>query len=242
MNGDERLREEQTSADERLREEYVAAETIAPPRVSRSSALTRVVASVVLGGVLVGALWAFLAPGVQVVIALAKNGDRVRGYVGEDSDHLFLAATIMAGLLTILALTSAAAVWRWQEHRGPEMVGALTVGLLLAAAAATGVGAGIAGLRFDAVDVASAPVTPERRVFYVTEAPGVFFGHSPWQIAATIVLPAGIAALVYAIGALSTARDDLGAWPPAIRHAAPVSGRAPTADGVPPVAPSEPSR
>lgn len=241
MTGDERSREEHVT-DERLREEHVTAD-YPLPRVSRRVALIRVVVVLTLAGVLVGALWAWLAPGVQVVIALAKDGDRVRGYVGEDADHLFLAATIMVGLLTILALTSATAVWRWREHRGPEMVGALSVGLLLAAGVATGVGSGLASLRFDAVDVAGAPVTPEHRVHYVTAAPGVFFGHSPWLIAATVVLPAGVAAFAYAIGALSTARDDLGAWPPApeIRYLAPVIGPAPTAGGVPPVGPSEPS-
>jgi hypothetical protein len=48
----------------------------------------------------------------------------------------------------------------------------------------------------------------------VVEAPAVFFGHSPLQIAATILLPAATAALVYALMAVSTQRDDLGAWPP----------------------------
>jgi hypothetical protein len=57
-------------------------------------------------------------------------------------------------------------------------------------------------------------VSPEHRVHYVVEAPAVFFGHSPLQIAATILLPAATAALVYALMAVSTARDDLGAWPP----------------------------
>jgi hypothetical protein len=42
----------------------------------------------------------------------------------------------------------------------------------------------------------------------------VFFGHSPLQIAATILLPAAAAALVYALVAVSTQRDDLGGWPP----------------------------
>ena len=40
---------------------------------------------------------------------------------------------------------------------------------------------------------------------YVVEAPAVFFGHSPLQIAATILLPAAVAALVYALLAVATA-------------------------------------
>ena len=48
----------------------------------------------------------------------------------------------------------------------------------------------------------------------IIEGPAVFFGHSPLQIAATVLLPAAIAALVYALMAVSTQRDDLDAWPP----------------------------
>jgi len=57
-------------------------------------------------------------------------------------------------------------------------------------------------------------VSPEHRVHYVVEAPAVLFGHSALQIAATVLFPVAIAALVYALIAVSTARDDLGAWPP----------------------------
>ena len=94
------------------------------------------------------------------------------------------------------------------------MVAALAIGAGAAAGAAAGVGAVLVRLRYGAIDIAAAPVSPEHRVHYVVEAPPVFFGHSPLQIAATILFPAAIAALVYALMAVSTARDDLGAWPP----------------------------
>ena len=68
--------------------------------------------------------------------------------------------------------------------------------------------------RYGVVDIDAAPVTPEHRVHYFTEAPSVFFGHSPLQIAATLLVPAAAAALVYALIAVSTPRDDLGAYPP----------------------------
>jgi len=42
----------------------------------------------------------------------------------------------------------------------------------------------------------------------------VFFGQGPLQIATTILFPAAVAAFVYALMAVSTQRDDLGAWPP----------------------------
>ncbi len=42
----------------------------------------------------------------------------------------------------------------------------------------------------------------------------MFFAHGPLQIAATVLFPAAAAALVYALMAVSTQPDDLGAWPP----------------------------
>jgi hypothetical protein len=106
---------------------------------------------------------------------------------------------------------------------------------------AAGVGALLAHWRYGTVDVAAAPVTPDHRVYYVFEAPGVFFGHSPWLIATTLLVPAGIAALVYAICALSAKRDDLGAWPPIEPRYFSASGPVPTVDAAPPADPSSPS-
>lgn len=208
---------------------------------SRRKFLLRLMFTIALAGVVVGGLWAWLAPPIHGVVALSREGERVRGFVGEEADHLFLGAFLMVGMLSVLGVCAGVVAWKQRAFRGPATVGALSLGALLAAAAATGVGAGLARLRYGAVDVAAAPVSPEHRVHYVVEAPGVFFGHSPLLIAATIVFPAGIAALVYAIGALSAGRDDLGAWPPA-DPVAPLTGPAPTAAFVPPVDPSAPSR
>jgi hypothetical protein len=41
----------------------------------------------------------------------------------------------------------------------------------------------------------------------------VFVGHSPLQIAVTLLLPAALAALVYTMMTVANPRDDLGAWP-----------------------------
>jgi hypothetical protein len=216
---------------------------VAPPRVSRRSAVVRVVVGLAVAGVVVGALWAWLAPPIQAVVALTKSGNRVRGYIGDEADHLFLGAFLVVGLLGVLAVVSAALAWQWWVHRGPVMVGALAVGGMAAAGAAVGVGALLVRWRYGIIDIATAPISPEHRVHYVTEAPAVFFGHSPLQIATTIVLPAGVAALVYALCALANKRDDLGAWPP-VREAfvaVAATGPAPTAVDGPPVDPSPPS-
>ena len=217
-------------------------EEVEPPRLSHRQAAVRVVVVLALLGVVVGALWAWLAPPSQIVIALTKSGDRVRGYVGDESDHVFLGAMAMSGFLSVLAVTAAVAVWQWRAHRGPILVAALSIGLFAASGVAAGIGAVLVKWRYGVVDLAAAPVTQEHRVHYTLEAPAVFFGHTPMQIAASIVLPAGIAALLYAICTLSVTRDDLGAWPPVGRPVfVPVSDPVPTGVGDPPDAPSPPS-
>jgi hypothetical protein len=208
---------------------------VAAPRISRRVAVVRVAVGLVAAGVLVGAVWAWLAPPIHGVVALTRDGDRVRGSLGDESDRLFLGAFLMAGLLGAVAVVAATLAWQWRAHRGPVMVGALAAGAMAAAGVATGVGAALVRWRYGVIDVATAPVTPEHRVHYVIEAPAVFFGHTPFQIATTILLPAGVAALVYALCTLATKRDDLGAWPP-------VTDPVPTAVGGSPADPSPPSQ
>jgi Protein of unknown function (DUF2567) len=172
-----------------------------------------VVVGLAVAGVLVGALWAWLAPPVHGAIALTKAGERVHAYLGNEADHFFVSAVMMIGLLTAAAVVSAVAVWQWRQHRGPWMVVALTLGGLAAAGAATGVGAALGRLRYGVVDIAGAPVSPDHRVHYVTEAPTVFFGHAPLEVLATLLVPAVAAALTYASMAAGSAHDDLGVTP-----------------------------
>jgi hypothetical protein len=203
------------TSDERLREEMMTTmNEVAPPRISRRRAVTTTVAGLTLAGVVVGALWAWLAPAVHGVVALTKSGERVKAFLGNEADHFFIAAFLIVGMLGAVAVVAAVLLWQWRAHRGPAMVAALAIGVAAAAGAAAGVGAVLARWRYGAIDIAGAPVTPEHRVHYVIEAPAVFFGHGPLQIAATVLLPAAAGALVYALMAVSTARDDLGAWPP----------------------------
>jgi hypothetical protein len=187
---------------------------LAPPRVSRGRAALTVIAGLALTGAVIGALWAWLAPAVRGVVALTKSGERVRAYLGNEADHFFVAAFLMAGMLCVMAVIAAVLVWQWRAHRGPLMVSALGLGSAAAAGVAAGVGAALVLWRYGSIDVATAPISPEHRVHYVIEAPPVFFGHSPLLIALTFLFPAAIAALVYALIAVSIPRDDLGAWPP----------------------------
>jgi len=187
---------------------------VAQPRTSRGSAAVRVILGLAGVGGAVGALWVLLAPPVHGVVALSKSGARVHAYLGNEADNFFVAATMLLGLLTVLAVVAAVAVWQWRAHRGPLMAVALTVGCTLGALAAAGVGTALARWRYGTLDIDAAPVTPDNRFHYFTEAPSVFFGHNAIQMATGLLIPAMTAALVYALLAIATARDDLGAYPP----------------------------
>jgi hypothetical protein len=203
------------------------------PRLSKRRAGLITVAGLTVACAVVGALWAWLAPPLHGVVALTKSGERIKAYLGNEADHFFIAAFLLVGMLGAVAVVAAVLLWQWRAHRGPAMVAALSIGVAAGTGAAAGVGAVLARLRYGAIDMAAAPVSPEHRVHYVVEAPAVFFGHSPLQIAATILLPAAAAALVYALMAVSTARDDLGAWPPVEK---PVIGPTTTAESALPSA------
>jgi hypothetical protein len=194
----------------------------AAPRTSRRQAIVTVVAGLLLAGPLIGGLWAYIAPPIHGVVALTHDGDRVQDYLGDESEHFFVAAFLMFGLLNVVAAVASVLVWQWRAHRGPAMVVGLCTGMALAAAAAAGVGALLVHLHYGTVDFDAVPVTPDNRFYYFTEAPPVFFGHAPLQAACTLLLPATTAALVYAIPAAATARDDLGGYP-TVEPSAPAS-------------------
>ncbi|OBI84278.1 DUF2567 domain-containing protein [Mycobacterium sp. E740] len=196
---------------------------VAAPKFSRARAALTVLVTSAATGVLIGALWSWLAPPVHGVVALTRDGDRVRAYLGDEGDHFFVAAFLLVGMLCVVAVVAAVLVWQWRAHRGPVMTAALATGCMLAAGVAAGLGALLVRLRYGTIDVAGAPVTPEHRVHYVVETPPVFFGHSPLQVALTVLFPAAVAALVYSFMAVSAARDDLGAWPPVTAESAPPS-------------------
>ena len=175
-----------------------------------------VVVALTVCGALIGALWAWIAPPIHTITALTRSGERVDAFLGAEADNLFVAAAMMIGLLVMLAIVAAVAVWQWRAHRGPVLATALWVGLVAAGAAAAGVGAVLAHWRYGTPDRGVA-LTPQNRVHYFTEAPGVFVGHGPLQIAVTLLLPAALAALMYSVLAAAAPRDDLGAWP-AVDH------------------------
>ena len=184
------------------------------PRIPRAAAFGGITVVAVAAGAAVGFGWAQLAPPVHGVVALTRSGERVQAYLGNEADHFFVAPTLLLSLLGVTAVLVATLAWQLRAHRGPGMVAALSVGLTAAAAMAVLVGGKLVHHRYGVIDVDAAPVTPEHRVFYVADAPPVFFGQSPLQIAATLLLPAAVAALAYGLCAAVSTHDDLGAYPP----------------------------
>jgi len=183
------------------------------PRISRRRAAITVMAGLLPVGALVGALWAWLAPPIKGAVALTHSGERLHEYLGSEADHFFVSAFLMLGLLNVVAAVAAVLAWQWRPHRGPGMVTGLCIGVVIAAGVAVGVGVLLAHLRYGAPDFAAAPVSHEHPLYYVTEAPSVFFGPSWLQSACTLLIPAATAALVYAVPVAATARDDLGGYP-----------------------------
>jgi hypothetical protein len=182
------------------------------PMCRRRAAVT-VVAGLVPVGVLVGGLWAWLAPPIRGVVMLTHSGERLHEYLGPESEHFFVAAFLMLGMLNVAAAVAAVLAWQWRAQRGPGMVAALCAGMLVAAGVATGVGVLVAHLRYGTVDFASIPLKPDQ-LHYFTQAAPAFFGHLWLEMACTLLLPAATAALVYAVPVAATARDDLGGFPP----------------------------
>jgi hypothetical protein len=164
-----------------------------------------------IAGAVAGVVWAWLAPPSHSAVAVTKSGKRVHEYLGNEADHFFDSAVMLTGLLVGIAIVSAVLVWQWREHRGPAMVVGLTAGGVALAAAAAGAGAGLVRLRYGYTDFQAVPADHE--VHYITEAPAVFFGHTPLQILTSLLLPPAAAALTYAMLAAASAHDDLGVEP-----------------------------
>lgn len=202
--------------------ERAGPETVEPtgvPRAVRGRAVGAAALGVTATGVVIGALWAWIAPPIHAVVAITRAGERVHDYLGTESEHFFNAPCLMLGLLTVLAVVGTTLVWQWRKHRGPAMVLALTLGMVAAAAAAAATGVLLVRLRYGAVNFDAVPLSGTPSVAYVIQAPPVFFAHHALQVALTLMWPAGIAALVYALMAAADARDDLGGLPVAARPA-----------------------
>jgi hypothetical protein len=189
-------------------------QTSGPTLAPRTSRLRRTVVPV-LGtaavGLLIGGLWAWIAPPIHAVVAITRAGERVHDYLGSESGHFFDAPCLMLGLLTVLAVVAAVLAWQWRARRGPGMVIALSAGMVAVAAIASAVGAVLVRLAYGALNFDAVPLQGKPSVAYVIAAPPVFFSDGPLQVVLTLLWPAAIASLVYSVRAAADPRDDLGA-------------------------------
>jgi hypothetical protein len=201
------------------------------PGTSPARAAAIVALALAATGLLIGGLWAWIAPPIHAVVAITRTGERVHDYLGTESQHFFVAPTLLIGLLTVVAVVAPVLLWQWREQRGPAMVFGLLIGLVVAAAVAAAVGAALIRLRYGDLNFDAVPLSGEHRIAYVVQAPPVFYAQKPLQVAATLMWPAATACLVYAVFAAASARDDLGGLPVANQPAveAPVAPMRPEA-------------
>lgn len=197
-----------------------APELSSAPRTSRARAIIIAALGFSATGGLIGGLWAWIAPPIHVIVAITRAGERVHDYLGTESEHFFNAPCLMLGLLTAVAVVAPVLAWQWRESRGPRMVVGLSIGMVIVAAAAAAVGVLGVRLRYGASNFDAVPLFGKPAVAYVVQAPPVFFGPGPLQAVLTLLWPAAIAALVYALMAAGSARDDLGGPPVADQSAA----------------------
>ncbi|WP_078284597.1 DUF2567 domain-containing protein [Mycobacteroides chelonae] len=202
------------------------------PRFSHVKAATVVFGVLSVAGVLVGALWSVIAPGVHGAIADTRDNGRVFVHLGNQADNFFIATTLLTGMAAVVAVVVSAAAWQWRAHRGPVMVGGIALGALAGSALAAGVGAALVRLRYGALDIAGAQLDEGHRIKYVVEAPAVFYGHTPAQIAVTLALAPCLAAVTYMFCVVACVRDDLDAWPPVTGPLYRVPVAVPPVDGV----------
>jgi len=80
---------------------------LSAPTVSQAKAAVVVVAGLAVAGGAVGAAWAWLAPPIHGIVALTRTGDRVKAYLGAESDNWFTSAFLMIGILGVLAVVAA---------------------------------------------------------------------------------------------------------------------------------------
>jgi Protein of unknown function (DUF2567) len=183
------------------------------PQASRARAIVVAALGFSATGVLIGGLWAWIAPPIHVAVAITRAGERVHDYLGTESDHFFNAPCLMLGLLTVVAVVAPVLAWQWRQRRGPRMVVGLSIGMVIVAVAAAAIGALLVRLHYGAPNFDAVPLFGKPAVAYVVQAPPVFFGLGPLQVVVTLFWPAAIAALVYALLAAGNARDDLGRLP-----------------------------
>src|ERR1700739_4418098 len=87
--------------------EVATPETSEPAGVARTPRVRAIVTTglgLAVTGVVLGGLWAFIAPPIRAVVAITRSGERVHDYPGAESEHFFDAPCLFLGVLTVAAV------------------------------------------------------------------------------------------------------------------------------------------
>ena len=108
-----------------------------------------VIAATIAGvSVLVGVLWAFLAPAEHLLVVSEGRGVALTG----ESLHQFDASAVFIWLAQIVGVLTAVAAWLARLSRGPYALGGLIVGSVAGTGLMALVGSGVTKLRFPTAD------------------------------------------------------------------------------------------
>jgi hypothetical protein len=171
--------------------------------------VVRIVLVVLVGGLLLGVLWALVAPG-QATVTTATGAS---AGLAAESDHVFDATAVFFLLATAYGVVVGALAWRSRARRGPVMLFGITVATTAGAWLAARVGTWLAGPLTDRNAVG---VLLDRAEASSSGTPGPPIPATLATVPAEIgsfwtVLGAGIGALLaYLLCAIALGVDDLG--------------------------------
>jgi hypothetical protein len=169
----------------------------------------RVVLLTLVGGVLLGLLWALVAPG-QATVTTASGAS---AQLASESDHVFDGTAVFFLLVTAYGVVVGSLAWRARERRGPVMLVGLAVATTAAGWVAARVGSWLAGPLTDRSPVG---VLLDRSEASSSGTPGPPIPATLTTLPAEIgsfwtVVGAGIGAvLAYLLCAIALGADDLG--------------------------------
>jgi hypothetical protein len=169
----------------------------------------RVVLAVIAGGVLLGVLWALVAPGQETV----TTATGASAGLAAESDHVFDATAVFFLLASAYGVVVGALAWRARSRRGPVALAGVALASTAAAWVAARVGTWLAGPLTDRNPVG---VLLDRAEASASGTPGPPIPATLTTIPAEIgsfwtVLGAGVGAvLAYLLCAITLGVDDLG--------------------------------
>ena len=169
----------------------------------------RIVLLTLVGGVLLGLLWALVAPG-QATVTTATGAS---AQLAAESDHIFDATAVFFLLVTAYGVVVGTLAWRAEARRGPVVLVGIAVAATAAGWVAARVGTWLAGPLTDRSPVG---VLLDRSEASASGTPGPPIPATLTTLPAEIgsfwtVLGAGIGAvLAYLLCAIALGADDLG--------------------------------